>query len=163
MFKVNGKGTALPYSYAFVSEVPDRDSFKPPRDEDIRPDGTFTMNVTNRRAVTIVLSDRPFDAVKMAGADRMTALQQMNQGGAFIVLATAGKGAELDSLVVAPGDGANGGEGETRGSKLELEPVKDGKLKGRLVVVGDAQRHKFDPAHWPLYEADLRFEAAAPR
>jgi hypothetical protein len=90
------------------------------------------------------------------------ALDQMVQAGALLVTASEGEGGSVEMVRVSLPRSKQALQLDTSAATLTLDPRKEGKLSGRLVIKGDRHMHEFDPEHIPFVEADVRFVAAAP-
>jgi len=157
MLQFNDQHFAPEHAYAFQMKTPDLDAMSP---QDMQG-GPEKMKW--KKSTVLVLSDKPFDAAALAKLDPpVDALDRMVAAGAVMLTVIAGVGGKVDMLQLALPRSQTALQLDTGVATLTLDPPKDGKLSGRLVVKGDRKMHDFDPQNVPFVEADVRFVTAAP-
>jgi hypothetical protein len=157
MFQFNDQHFEPKYAYAFQMKIPDLDAMSP-ADMQGGPE-----KMKWKKALAISLSDKPFDTQALAKLDPpFEALDQMVQAGALLVTVTAGKDGQVDMLRISLPRSKRALQFDTSWATLTLNPAKEGKLSGRLVIKGDRKMHEFDPEHIPFVAADIPFVTAAP-
>ena len=157
LFQFNDQRFELKHSYAFQMETPDFDAMSA-----AGPGGRDKLIF--KKTLAIALSDQPFDTQALAKLEEpFDAFDKMVEAGAVLVTAAAGKDGKAESLRVVRPRSKTALDLDTNGVTLTLNPPKEGKLSGRLVVKGDRKMHAFDPEHIPLIEADVSFVAAPAR
>ena len=155
LFQFNDQRFELKHAYAFQMETPDFDAMSKQADRD---------KLIFKKTLAIALSDQPFDTQALSKLEEpFDAFDKMTEAGAVLVTAAAGKDGKVESLRVILPHSQRALDLDTSAGALTLNPPKDGKLSGRLVVKGDKKMHDFDPEHIPLIEADVRFVTAPAR
>ena len=157
MFQFNDQRFELKHTYAFKMETPDFDAMSAagPGEAD---------KLKFKKTLAIALSDQPFDAQALAKLEEpFDAFDKMTEAGAVLVTAAAGKDGKVESLRVVLPRSKAALDLDTGGVTLTVNPPKEGKLSGRLVIKGDRKMHEFDPEHIPLIEGDVRFVTAPAR
>ena len=145
------------HAYAFQMKTPDFDAMSP-ADMQAGPE-----KMKWKKALAISLSDRPFDTKALAKLDPpFEALDRMVEAGALLVTVTAGEGGNVEMLRISLPRSKRALQLDTKWATLTLDPPKEGKVSGRLVIKGDRKMHDFDPEHIPFVEADIRFVTGAP-
>ena len=157
MFQFNDQRFELKNAYAFQMNMPDFDAMSP---EDLQA-GPDKMKW--KKALTVALSDQPFDTAALAKLEEpFDVFDKMTEAGAVLVTVAAGKDGKVESLRVVLPRSKTALDLDTSAGTLTLDPPKEKKVSGRLVVKGDKKMHDFDPDHIPLIEADVSFATAAP-
>ncbi len=156
MFQFNDQRFELKHAYAFQMNMPDFDAMSP---EDLQA-GPDKMKW--KKSLTIALSDQPFDTEALAKLDApFDVFDKMREAGAVLVVVSGGKDGKVESLrVVVPRRKML--VLDTIVGTLTLNPPKEKKLSGRLVLKGDKKMHDFDPENIPLIEADVSFVTTSP-
>jgi len=157
MFQFNDQRFEPRHAYAFQMKTPDFDAMSP---ADMQA-GPGKMKW--KKALTISLSDKPFDTKALAKLDPpFEALDRMVEAGALLVTVGVGKDGSVEMLRVSLPRSQKALQLDTHSATLTLDAPKEGKLSGRLVIKGDRKMHEFDPEHIPFVEADIPFVTAAP-
>ncbi len=155
MLRFNDQRFEPKYAYAFQMKIPDMDAMSP---QDMQAGRTKWKKV-----LAVAFSDKPFDAPVLAKLDSpLDAFEQMVKAGAVLVTVAAGKAGAVEMVEVALPRKDTALQLDSRDATLTLNPAKNGKVSGRLVIKGDHKMHEFDPQNVPLVEADITFTAAAP-
>ena len=156
MFQFNDRRFEPKHAYAFQMKTPDFDAMSP-ADMQAGPE-----KMKWKKALTITLSDKPFDTQALAKLDPpFAALDQMVEAGALLVTVDAGKDGKVELLRISLPRSKRALQLDTSWATLTFDAPKEGKLSGRLVIKGDRKMHEFDPDHIPLVEADISFLTAA--
>jgi hypothetical protein len=155
LFQFNDQRFELKHAYAYQTESPDFDAMSKQADPD---------KIVFKKTLAIALSDQPFDTQALEKLDEpFDAFDKMVESGAVLVTAEAGKDGAVESLRVVLPRSKQALNLDTGAGTLTLNPPKDGKLSGRLVIKGDKKMHDFDPEHIPLIEADVGFVTSPAR